>query len=363
MMKVLFKNIVGIALLSLVMTGCLSDDDSAVIIPPLQGEVMAPEVGGPTEPNQVWIDLESGEQTITKRTDWDLAFYSGEDFRVVLNYSTLMAAAGTEVTEIDEAGPLSFLEYIQKLSAPSGWSPQYMDNIDGDYTNGGTAIAKISAEEQENKVYLLKLGYKVFTGTVAPYTTNPIGTSRGFKKIRILRHGPDAYLLQYADTDAETHKEFIIEKDPAYNYTFFSFDTEETAMVQPPKNQWDMCYTTFNNVIEDFGTYTFSDFVVSNIVGGTGAYEIVTQAHTLEEDFNSFSLADVEENRFIYNDRRVPGDSWRSTVSGTVSTPVVFGDRFYVLKNPNGKVFKLRFLSLMNDENMRGYPKFEFSPL
>lgn len=357
------KNIIGVSLILFVAGSCLSDDDSAVIIPPLQGTVMAPDVGGPTEPYQVWIDLESGEQTLTQRTDWDLGFYSGEDFRVVLNNSILMAAAGIDATDIDEAGPLSFLEYIQMLSAPSGWSPEFMDNIDGEYSNGGTAIAKISADEEENQVYLLKLGYNVYSGTVAPYTTNPIGSSRGFKKIRILRHGDDAYLLQYADTDSEIHKEIIIEKNPDYNYTFFSFNTEETLTIQPPKNRWDLCYTTFNNVIEDFGTYTFSDFVLSNIVGGAGGYEVVTEAYLLEEDFNSFSLSDVDESRFIYDDQRMPGDTWRSTVSGTVSTPVVFGDRFYVLKNPDGKVFKLRFLSLMNDENMRGYPKFEYSPL
>ena len=63
---------------------------------------MSPEVGGPLEPNQVYVDLSSGKMTSAVRNSWDLGFYSGADFRVVLNNSVKMAAKQLKSTNIDE---------------------------------------------------------------------------------------------------------------------------------------------------------------------------------------------------------------------------------------------------------------------
>lgn len=344
-------------------TSCLNEDDGIIEIPPLEGSTIAPKVGGATQPNQVWVDLSNVEQIATNRTAWDLGFYTGNEFRVILNNSILMAAASVDSNDIDAVTGADFSEVIGIIDPGAGFPAEYIDDVKGDYLNDGTAIAEISADDSENKVYLVKLGYGIFEGNVPPYSAYIAGESRGYKKVRILRHGPDSYKIQYADPDDSTHQEFIVEKDPAYHFTFFSFDTEDTVMIQPAKTNWDLCFTVWNNVIEGYGTYTYSDFVINNKIAGVGSYMVVTDALTLEEDYTDFSITDVDESLFGYDDQRAIGSTWRSTVSGTSSNPTVYGDRFYVIKDAEGLVFKLRFLRMLGDNNERGHPEFEYEPL
>ena len=346
---------------------CLKEDDGMIEIPPLEGATVAPEVGGAAQPNQVWVDLSNPENpsTSNQRTDWDLGFYNGDNFKVILNNSILMATGAIESHDIDAVTQSDFSELISILEPAAGWSEIYIDDVAGNYLEeNGTAISEISADDAENKVYLLKLGYDTYQGSdIPPYSVYTIGESRGYKKVRILRNGGNSYKIQYADLDATTHSEFIVEKNDSHNFSFFSFNTESLAQIQPEKKNWDFCFTIFNNVIEGFGTYTYSDFIIHKTIDGVKTYQVTTTALTLESDYNNFTINDVDESLFIADDQRTIGGTWRSTVSGTTSTPVVYGDRFYVLKDPDGILYKIRFLSMLDENNMRGYPKFEYEPL
>jgi len=355
-------------------TSCLHEDDGAIQIPPLSGTLMSPDMGGANQRYQVWIDLsapvpmegeEDQRQKKNLRTAWDLAFYNGDEFRVILNYSIFMTAGSINSTNIDEVNEADFAMLLETFSPGAGIPPQYIDNIKGDYfTPNGTAIKEISANDAENKVYLVKLGYDYYHGNdIPPYNVYTSGDFRGYKKVRILRHGEDGYLIQYADLNSTSHQEFIIHKNPEYHFTFFSMVNESTVEIQPKKNNWDICFTVWNNVIEGYGTYIYPDFVLSNRLSGVGVYGIITDATNLEMAFNNFTLADVNEALFKYDDQRVIGSDWRSTVNGTSSSPIVHPDRFYVIKDPNGQMFKLRFLSMLGPNNERGFPKFEYDPL
>lgn len=342
---------------------CLKEDDGAVVIPPLTGSTIAPEVGGATQPNQVWVDLTHEEQFVTPRTSWDLAFSTGDEFRVVLNNSILMAAAAIESNDIDAVNESDFSAVKTLIEPAAGFPGQYIDDVKGNYFDNGTAIAEISAQDSENKVYLVKLGYGIYQGNVPAYSAYIAGEMRGYKKVRVLRHDAHSYKIQYADLNDTEHSEFIIHKDPDYHFSFFSFDTEELATVQPTKANWDICFTAWNNVIEGFGTYSYSDFIISNIHSGVGSYIVESDPLTLEEDYSNFTLADVDTSLFDFEDQRAIGSTWRSTVSGTTSNPAIYSDRFYVIKDAEGVLFKLRFLKMLGENNERGYPEFEYAPL
>lgn len=342
---------------------CLKEDDSAIIIPPLEGSTIAPEVGGATQPNQVWVDLSNVDQTVTSRVAWDLGFYSGDEFRVILNNSIMMAAASIESNDIDAVNASDFSEVLNIIDPGAGYPADYIDDVTGNYMNNGTAITEISTNDSENKVYLLKMGYKIYEGNVPPYSAYVAGESRGYKKVRILRNDANSYKIQYADLNHTTHNEFIVQKNPDYHFTFFSLETGETVLIQPTKKEWDLCFTVWNNEIEGYGTYIYPDFVINNKLSGVGSYMIVTDALTLEEDYKNFSIQNVDESLFNYDDQRAIGSTWRSTVSGTSSNPTIYGDRFYIIKDAEGILFKLRFLSMLGENNQRGYPEFEYEPL
>ncbi|CAC9976328.1 HmuY family protein [Flavobacterium panici] len=324
------------------------------------GSALSPEVGGSLEPNQVYVDLSSGTMTKVVRTSWDLGFYSGDKFRVVLNSSLKMAAKLLPTSNIDE---VQVADESMIISQGQGNATQ-IDDPTGDFTKT-TAIAEVSATDSENKVYLINMGSNPSTTTPASGSEGSAGgTSRGWKKIRVLKSGND-YKVQYADIAATTHSEVIVSKNAAFNFTFFSLLDKKTVDVEPQKAQWDLNFTTFTNIIPGATPtpYYYPDFVLSNLKGGAKAYQVLTTAFT----YDAFTLANVDNAKFTEDQRNI-GSNWRSTSAVgadgiPVSQFVLKTDRFFVVKDPAGNIYKLKFTGGASATGERGFPKFQYAIL
>ncbi len=313
--------------------------------------------GGPTYPNKVFIDLSANRQTAVSRTTWDLAFFSGEDFRVVLNSPNGMLARATTktdmnlVTAADTAGfktqfsIAAIFAAINTTPVPT-WIPEainWMDNPTGDITK--TAIASISATASENKVYIINRG----SGPGTPATT------LGMKKIRVIRNG-NGYTLQHADISATTFSEIQITKNTATDFQYVSFATGAVT-VEPGKGKWDIAWNGFTNAFP-FGTgvipYYFQDVIVTSR-GAQTAKVMITAAVTYE----AFTEANIAAQTFSTSQVSI-GSDWRSG-GGPPGTPPPSArtDRFYIIKDAVGNYYKLKFTALTAGGE-RGKPKFEF---
>ncbi|MGG6232010.1 HmuY family protein [Tenacibaculum sp. SDUM215027] len=341
---------------------CDSDNDlpSDPIKVVIEGATVAPEVGGPNQPNQVYVDLSTSTTTKIKRDSWDLGFYSGDKFRVVINGSVYMAAAQLSSTDIDAVNSsdqeVKDLQPKVAIGTFDATSSAYIDAPSGDLNT--TAIAEVSDTEANNKVYLINLGDEIGTENPATGSVDISDDSRGWKKVRILKDG-DAYVLQYADLDATTHSEAVITKAKDNNFSFFSFDTEKIVSVEPAKTEWDLNFTVFTNEIEGYGAYGYSDFVINNIKSNVKVYMINTE--TEDFTYEAFVLADVSTELFS-NDQRGIGSSWRNG-GGPGSLPSLKENVFYVLEDTDGNIYKIKFLAMTNDAGERGYPEFVYSLL
>jgi len=326
---------------------------------PSLGTALAAEVGGPLQPNQVYVDLSAAKMTKVVRSSWDLGFYNGSEFRVVLNSSINMAAKQLATTNIDEVQ----VEDSSMIISQGSGSASQIDDPTGDISK--TAIAEVSTTDTDNKVYLVYLGNGVAAAAPAVGKEGAVGgPARGWKKIRVLKSGTD-YKIQYADIAATTHEEVTISKNDTYNFTFFSLLNKKEVAVEPAKTQWDIAFTTFTNVIPGATPtpYFYPDFVLSNLKGGAKAYQVtVSDAVT----YDNFALASVDDTKFTSDQRNI-GSSWRSTsvvVNGTpVSQFVLKTDRFYVIKDPAGNIYKLKFTGGANEAGERGYPTFQYTIL
>ncbi len=316
------------------------------------GGSLEPEVGGPNQGNQVFIDLSTGNATKVQRDSWDLGFYNGEQFRVTINGSIYMATRALSETNIDAVSQ-SDVSNIQPQVAVGTFNPSNADYIDA--PNGNileTAIDEISENDAENPVYLLNLGYEIGTNTPTLGSVSIAGDQRGWKKIRILRND-DGYILQYANLEDTSHQSITIEKNSDYNFVHFSFNTNTLVSVEPQKDKWDISFTVFTNVISGAGSYGFSDFVTHNNKGNALAYRV----NTSNFEYDEFELTNIVTSNFSENQTTI-GSSWRDVFNGTP-----FNDRFYVIKDPNGTIYKLKFLALTNNNGERGYPEFEYELL
>ncbi|MGQ7945175.1 HmuY family protein [Flavobacterium sp. WC2509] len=322
------------------------------------GGALAALVGGANEPNQVFVDLSSGTMTSVVRTSWDLGFYGGSDFRVVLNATVKMAAKQLTTTNIDE---IQTSDDTMIIGGGAG-SVSQIDDVTGDISK--TAIATISATDADNKVYLIYMGNN-------PLTTAPAlgsegsssGTSRGWMKIRVLRSGT-GYKVQYAAIDATTHSEVTISKDAAYNFTFFSLLDKKIVTVEPQKAKWDISFTTFTNLAGPTTPYFYADFVLNNLKGEAKTYQVLTT----EFAYDNFTLANVAEAKFTADQRNI-GSNWRGTTNGVDANGnpkagfTLKTDRFFVVKDPAGNVYKLKFTGGASETGERGFPKFQYAIL
>jgi hypothetical protein len=307
--------------------------------------------GGATFSNKVFIDLSANRHTAVTRTNWDLGFYGGsDDWRVILNSSVNMMAKQINkndlntVTAADTIGLSNEVAFSQ--SNPVATSLPYIDYPDGNLSR--TAIAQISANAQENKVYIVNRGNAV--GNPAPV--------RGWKKIRIIRNANGGYTLQHADIAATSFTSIDIAKDEAYNFKYASFENGAIA-VEPQKNKWDFAWSYFANSVVFPGLgevpYLYQDIILINKRVSVAKVMITTKAYA---DFN---MGDVAAQTFLTAQNAIGAD-WRSG-GGPTSAPAVRTDRYYIIKDADGNYYKLMFTALTDNNGTRGYPAYKSDKL
>lgn len=296
---------------------------------------------GSSAANSVFLDLSSNVQTPVLRSSWDLGFYSGSDFRVTINATNGASALVINKTDLNAVSDKDFKTDSLAVGQGAG-KLSLVDDAAGDLTK--TVIAAVSATDAENKVYILNR--KGGSMDVLPVAD--------LYKIRILRKGT-GYTLQYAKVNETTFKTLDITKDAAYNFEFVSLEKGATVDVEPAKDRWDlkwgysMYFTNFGSGLIPYG---FSDLVFINNLGGVEAAEVLTTTATYDA-FAESNLTGITFNKAA----DAIGSKWRVT-QGTIGVKT---DRFYLIKDPAGNIYKLRFISFhASDGGERGKPKLEY---
>lgn len=312
-------------------------------------------VGGPNEQNEVFVDLSEQATAESHRETWDLGFYSGDGFHVVINGSLRMAAKQLETTDIA-------LPQAQDATVAVGtFNPINMNYID--HPNGSidqTAFGDLATSEAEAKVYLVNLGSKVPTETPPVGSSNVSAGSRGWKKVKVWVDG-DGYKLQYAELNATTATTVSIAKDPAYNHVFYSFTQNSIVLSEPEKDKWDLNFTCFTNEVfegtESAGAYFYSDFIVTNTKAGVTAFMVTETPGVLEYD--NFTAESLATGDYAFStDQRAVGANWRNVI------PVqVYDNVFFVVKDAGGAVYKIKFISMLSTAGERGFPVFQYELL
>ncbi len=302
--------------------------------------------------NVVYVDLSNSTTFAADRKSWNLGFKSGADFRVILNHAyqgVAFTSGKTDITTVTEADAAS----VDLGFAAGGGSLSYIDDISGDLTK--TAIAEIKAGDGDNPVY--------FVASEANRTTKA-----EWYKVKITRDGTTGYKVQYAKLGETSIKTVTIAKKADYNFTFFSLENNKEVSVEPKASGWDIVWS-YGTYITNFGTgmipYWFQDLVMINSVAGVQAAEITlkeadgttaaTEATTVTK-FNAFAAAHVDTVTNFSGARNAIADKWRVTTGAGIRR-----DRFYLVKDGSGNVYKLRFVKMgVGDTGERGKPEIDF---
>ena len=336
-------------------SSCSRDDDPIPSIPPSEGtslELNGGEGGADAE-NTVFVDLSAANQEAVKRSSWDLAFFNGSNFRVRLNNTSGASAIAVDASDLSalSASDINLEDLAIQLGSPGAF--ENIDDLTGDITK--TLIPEISEDASANKIYVV----------------NPQGGHHGqtinaddLFKVRISRVGQD-YQLEYAPLNDTDVKSASISKDSDYNYQFFSF-TNGAIEVEPAKTAWDFRFTwslhTGAMPTGETYPYGYSDLILINQLGGVEIAEVVFQdaegASNGNPDYDSFSADNISEVSFS-SEEGAFASTWRKTTGTPLGAQY---DRFYVIKDGDGNVYKLKFISMGvgEDAGTRGYPELEY---
>lgn len=304
----------------------------------LQLNGIAGQEAGASAGNSVYLDLSANTQTPVLRDSWDLGFNSGADFRVILNNTNGATAIEINKSDINAVSDKDVDIATLAVGQGAGTFALY-DGVTGELSK--TVIKEISATDADNKVYIINRA----GGSGSVLTVDKI------YKVRILRKGT-GYTLQYAKLNETTFKTLDVTKDPTYNFQFASLEKGAAINVEPAKARWDIVWG-YSLYFTGTTPYSFSDLVFINHHAGVTAAEVLTTTAT----YDAFAESNLAAVTFVA-DRDVIGSKWRVTSGGTVGVKT---DRFYLIKDASGNVYKLRFLSFhANDGGERGKPKLEY---
>lgn len=349
------KNIMIATLAVISLAACKKDVDPVFVVPPSTGAQVqlngiANGEAGSAAGNSVYIDLSGERQTPVLRAGWDLGFYSGTDFRVIINN---YAVAGATVLAKNNLNDVTALDTIGLSLTTSQFNPlpeqlAFFDDINGDLTK--TVIPAVSTVDAENKVIILNRGTG---GGIA---------ARPWVKLRVLRNSNGGYSMQYAGIQQTNFITVQIGKDAAYNFNFFNFE-QGVVNAEPEKTKWDLVWS-YGLFQANFGAgnspYNFSDMIATNYLAGvTVAPKIYANAATADAAYAGFNQDSVTNNIQLFSTSRWSiGSGWRSTQPATGARQ----DRFYIIKDPAGNYYKFKCVSMGigSDGGTRGRPVFKY---
>jgi len=340
------NSIIAIALLAVTFTACKKDSEEPIIIaPPSDGSTLTlngiiSTESGTAAGNSVYVDFSADKQTAVDRDSWDLGFYSGSDFKVILNATNGSSVISVNKTDLNAVTAADFDPNTLKVGQGGGTFALIDDPREASILNK-TAIATISATDTENKVYIIN----------RKGGSNTVLANDELYKIRVVRKG-SGYTLQYAKVAETTFKTLDVTKNADANYQFVSLLKGTTVSVEPAKANWDIVWGYSLYYTGTF-PYGFSDLVFTNNLGGVTAAKVSTTTKA----FADFTEADVTSVTFSPA-RDIIGSGWRSTTTAPIG---VYTNIFYVIKDGSGNVYKLRFNSFIsNDGGTRGKPVIEY---
>ncbi len=313
-------------LIVLGLTSCFKED--VKVDPPTPGDVetVQIEIGYPYL-YQVYYNCESNQIVSTNtKYDWDLAFECGASGQHI-KLNTAKGMFSSNQGQVD----------FNSVTSANGVNWQW-DASSGDLDS--TAIGNWNNQT----VYIIDL------------QSDQNGNNLGYKKVIFNQVTDTSYTFTYANLDGSNLNTYHILKDDNVNFICFSFaNGGETKHIEPPKKDWDLWFTNYQN----FFTNLPLPFVITGVLSNR-CQNIMIAEDTLDQ-FINIQLKDTI-NYIFTNQADEIGYDWKIR-NPQDNSFTIDPKKSYILKNQKGLFFKIRFIDFYNNSGQKGYPKFEIQKL
>ena len=264
--------------------------------------------------NQLFYSLSNNDIVSQNlETEWDIAFEcSNYGSHIILNSSTSGSVCKTNVFDFGS---------INSLNGNENWNY--------DAPNG-----------------ILNRGISVSNG----------GNNLGYKKIIVKTISSSQYEIRCADLNGDNDTTLIITKDTNFNFLAFSFTKHSTVDIFPPKQNWDIFFTAYTHVFNDFTPPL--PYRVSGVILNRENTSVAVDTN------NNFSNIDYDMATHLEYNYEIDaiGYDWKN-YSFSTSSYTVDSFKTFIIKTNIGFYYKLRFIDFYNDNGDKGSPKFELQQL
>ena len=333
------KNLIIISLLLVVLSSCFKEEE------PREGFTSYVTINmGSDYYDQIFYSL--ADTTIISSNnylDWNLGFYSGADKSYIkLNAAANMWVYKTNSTDFNINFPINYNEEDKRFDGSNGFDDHLaIDQILPTTSNTDTVLT-------DQQVYLIHPGYKANGDEIGDY-----------KKMVFIGMFEDAYIVKYADLDGSNQQIVSIPKNNTINYVAFSWESNSIVNVEPDKTTWDLLFSRFTDTVY---TTAGDEFLTGYAVSGTylNQGDSDVSAYIIEDiAYEDISIDNFDESK-LSTKLNIIGHTWKQ-FSDQYS---ILQNRSYIVKDRNGYLFKLHFLSFYDPETgQKGYPSFEFELL
>jgi hypothetical protein len=327
--------------------GCKKDTTKFNLLNPSQGDTVtltgiAGRERADSAYRSVFLDLSKEVQSPVLRSSWDLGFYCGTDFRVIINHAAGATARALVKTNLDDVTAADTISVVKEfnLDLDSACLLNMVDPVDMESAAylANTVIPEVPADAGSSRIIILNRG-----------TVNNLG-KRSWIKMKITRN-LSGYAVRWAFIAETDYSNFTITKDASYNFRYRSFSSGD-VVYEPAKSLWDISWgiTTYKstNAAGVSQALPVQDFMLINFMNGVKASQVMITETTTFENFSEAQLEGITFSGF----RDAIGVSWRNLTNSSLGALAINRDRFYLVQDAGGNVYKVSFVG----GGSRGYP-------
>lgn len=294
---------------------------------------------GPNYTDQYFYSLNTNTVlSHNSRFAYDLMFdCAAGKFHIWLNTAKFMCVKRTAFTDLDSVQLSDTLHAdwkfeLGEFNPDSNAIGNWWDTMTTDPVSMG-------------KVYLLQRG------------VDDYGYGLGFIKMKVNGFSAGAYSITFSDF-VHPPQTIQVLKDATRNYRYLLLNGDGTIVdnIEPPKNEWDLCFTRYS-------VFFYAPYYIPYQVVGVLNNPSRTLAY-LDSVlvFDSIKINHFDESRLLTR-RDAIGYEWKRVSSLSVDATYSLNYHYhYFIKCDDDRFYKLRFFDFFK-QGIKGYPSFEYYQL
>ncbi len=322
------------------LSGCFTEEYPIL---PLPDEYVTLSTYRPVN-GQVYYSFGSRSQVKSNSVeDWDLAFSCKEDdYSILLNSARGMSSYNTESKDFDAT--YHYEDYDWEYDDCSGRGTISCLGDWGDFS--------FDNPQSYGNVYIINMGVDLK------------GMPTTMIKMKIRKYTDNRYNILISDLDNNQKEEFIIPRNDSFNFVHLSLKTKEVLHLEPPKEDWDILFTSYAAPMGAKEAYP-------DAIPLPRRYELVEgvllnpyQRHvTLDSTGNFDNLDFFEIEGHVFNDTtNYIGRNWFNWLKPEKQY-VITSDNTYIIKDEDRNYYALEFLKFSKSDINRSLTRFRFKSL